>query len=281
MPSPKQRDKKLLTHQLTDDELLNQLDKESNDQDSSTEVVGYKNDVLSFCANFNIIRGSKVVKKALLWSLYKYWTKDSVGRYDFYREMSGHFYSNTSRGKNGAYYKINRDSIDLSKELGLLMDTQKLYKVKSTRWNLHFSAFMKQFELEKGDIWIEVQILFWLYDKWLWARNKKLNMSYVQFLRFVEKNFTTKITSHKRYAKVGDTVFNHVEKDFIREFREKKKRPIKKTKKEEFDYEKIGKKRREVIEAKCNELFKEREKEQKKLSEVRRIKSKLKSEIKN
>lgn len=238
-----------LPHQLSEQELLEQLQNE--EKDSTTETIDSQDDILSYLASFNITNGTTKVLSSVLYKLYKEWSRQPLERMSFSIRL-GQILVRDNR-----YFLINHDSIALNKELAKWRTAKKKYKVKSPKWHNHFKAFLNHYGLKKGPVYLEGDMIYWLYDKWEYNRGKKgRSLNRTAFGSFCKLHFgEEKRTPYSRMYGVSTEIYNHLSPETVLKFRTIKREHWNETRK------KINKKNREK---QLKELQEEFKKEQKK-----------------
>lgn len=239
-----------LPHQLSEEELLEQLQNE--EKDSTTEIIDSQDDILSYLAAFNITSGTVKITSSVLYKLYKEWSKNPVERLAF-----GYRLAEILPKEKERYYLINQDSIFLNKELAKWRVIKKKNKVKSPKWHNHFKAFLNHYGLKKGPVYLEGDMIYWLYDKWEYNRGKKGHiLNRVAFGSFCKLYLgEEKRTAYSRMYGVSTEIYNHLSPETVLKFRTLKKEHWNETRK------KISKRNKEK---QLKELQEEFKKEQKK-----------------
>jgi hypothetical protein len=205
-----------LPHQLTEEELLEQLQKEEHD--TTAEVVDADDDILSFIAAFGITYGTTKVKIATLRSLYLHWSKNPIPKYAFSLRLGSIF--EITKGK----IYIHQNGLFFKKEISKWKSIKKRYKVKSPKWHNHFQAFLKHYNLKKGPVYIEGDMLYWLYDKWQYGRGKKSLLSVRTFGEFCLSYLNDKKrTPYSIMYGVSLEIYNHLSPETVLKFRTQKK----------------------------------------------------------
>lgn len=220
---------KKLPNELSINELLEKVDSGEDIEDG--QIFEFSHDVISFISAFALQKGNETVDKRLLFDLYHAWSKNPVTSYKFNLIMGKYFpLGHINYTKYG--YWINTDAMKVTEETIALLLKNKKYKQKSPRWNLHFNAFLNHFNITSGIRWLEGDILYWLYGKWVWETNKKLHLSYDNFIQFLDSRFEKKRigTSRIRFYGINEEVDTWFRENFIDEFRKQRKAKKKKRK---------------------------------------------------
>lgn len=155
---------KKVPHLLNTEELLNVIESskefEKNDEDFIALEPVNNNDVLTFISTFKIAEGDHGIKKSLLYSIYKAWSKSPVNRITFSTELA-----NFIQVKHEKYYHININAVKLTHEV--YTHYKNNYKtIKSKHYARHYQNFLNYHAIESKDFWIELDILYFLYDKY-------------------------------------------------------------------------------------------------------------------
>ena len=165
---------------LSDEELLKQLDSPEQIQKEAP------NNVVSFLLFFKIEPGAFLVKKHVLYTLYLGYTKESVGRVEFDREVGNYILSKIYRGC--PYFYINYNSFDIGSKTFELFQKSK-HITKSPRFNSHFKNFIQANNLEDGNHWIPAQLFYQEYREWCKTINRQRPLSRTNFYKFLKLYF--------------------------------------------------------------------------------------------
>lgn len=165
---------KKVPHVLNTEDLLRVIESSHKEEPEKEvpEILEYTNDILPFLSKFNIIPGDKMIKKNLLFSIYKAWSKNPKKKKEFILEMNKYFRVRSPDGSN--YFYINKNAMSLTHEIYQKYKKHNK-KVTSRHWVQHFEDFLNYHALESKNYWIHINILYFLYEKYLHER--KLNTS--------------------------------------------------------------------------------------------------------
>lgn len=186
------------------------------------------NDVLTFLSVLNIQEGSEIIKKNTLFQIYKAWSKHPITRKDFFLTI-GKFFP----VKNGAY-RINQNAIKLTHEAYLKFKRQNT-KLNSPAWAKHFENFLLFHSLKHGDAWIELDIFYFLYDKYCHSqgldKSGKHYMGKQVFEYYANLNLKFKITKYGKVYAISSNIANFFQPGQLQRMKEqhaKEKDPDKK-----------------------------------------------------
>lgn len=231
---------KKIPHALDTEELLKVIsqNKETTPQDNETapEILEYTNDILPFLSTFNILPGEQRIKKGLLFSIYKAWSKQPVKRKDFLNEL--YKYLEIGYQPDGCFY-INHNAMKLTYDV--YRKYQKEYrKTHSKHWTKHFENFLKYYSLTDKGYWVELPILYFLYDKYLFElgiqHGPRKTLYKDQFEKFCRLYFKEKTTEFTRLYSVSSNITNffqagqleRMRKEYVKQFKTDKKKKNKK-----------------------------------------------------
>lgn len=177
--------KKPLPQNLTEEELLEQLNGEATIETSGNEI-------LLFISTYNIQPGKESVAVRLLYRLYKNWSKNLMSLSSFSKEMHLIFNGQQSR------LNINQKALKLSKMAQEAFLKKNRPKTKSPHYKAHIELFMKQCGVSKGRFWLESAILFDLYDEWCYSNNRRTQLNV--------NTLTSLLKIYLKYKRVKNTL---------------------------------------------------------------------------
>lgn len=205
--------KKKAVSKFTDEELLSLLD---NLDDTEIEPeLRFDSSVLAFAATFNIEPGKDRIIKKQLYNLYRVWNKGTQKLSQ--TQFTAHI-SNLINHTNGYYY-INSDMFQIAKFIETEQKRRKVNKAKSKAWRSHFTAFLDDTKLEAGTVYLETEILYYLYLQWRKLGRKTALLSRKQFIKILDLYFDVTSISAGTHLWVGvnDQIKNLISnKDVVR-----------------------------------------------------------------
>lgn len=162
---------------LSTEELLKLLD--SLDDIEQEIEHQFDNSVLSFVQNFNLNPGKDKVTKKHLHKLYNLWNRkpEKITQHSFTSELAKYFKHDTS------FYYIDKSLFNIADFIQKEIKKRKIDKTKSKKWHTHFTDFIEATELSPGKVYLEIDILYYIYVVW-----RKLNRKYISLSR---GNFTS------------------------------------------------------------------------------------------
>jgi len=183
------------------EDLLKQLD---DADDTAIEDSNF--DVFNFLAFYNIQPGENLVKKDLLYSLYKKWSKIPVTPASFTIAASKYL-----PVEKTYFFTINESSFNITKKIIKLLKKHTKDFVKTRSYKNHFDNYLKYYTIEPGDYWIELDNLYHLYDKWTFKNKVQRILSKNQFYRFCKLYFKTRESFQKRvtWFSVNESIKQH------------------------------------------------------------------------
>lgn len=202
---------------------LNSLLESLNNDDGKEQIIDYHNDIVPFLSKYEIKPGEHLLKRNLLYKLYRLYSKDPRGLQAFSIEVNKYLVQ-ICQGRT-EYYKINQDSFKLSEEVHRLLQKPKRDFTKSPVMKKHFEQYMGRFELKPGNYWIEGYLLYLLYDGWYYQSGRKAPIGYKNFIKLCRLYFKSeRITANRvTWFAVDEQLLQHVTQDRIASMREKRK----------------------------------------------------------
>lgn len=209
--------KKLLNSQSTED-LLAAL--ESNEEAKEVIQDNYDDDVLTFFSYYNIIPGEEIVTKALLYKLYKSWSKELIEKSMFYHYCE--LYLPKSNKTNKPAVLLNINALNIAKRTFDNLTERKREVTKSKKLKKHFELFLEQNEIKKGNYWLEGFTLYHLYDKWNYEIGRTNRLVEQRFLKLLKIyfNYKRKQPSKLNIYGVDRSILNHITEESLSRIRE-------------------------------------------------------------
>lgn len=186
--------------------------------------VEYRNNVIQFISQYNIIEGENSVPEKTLFRLYKAATKYSVKADEFARLFSEIF--PRFKTPDGGYYKINLDAINVSQEILKITNEKKIDKTKNLQYVRTFERFTSKYGIEPGNNYIEGFVLYALFCKPYKRSGRNIPLGYRTFINFCRLYFQEKRVGSNRivWFGIGKGITNHVTVEEIIKIRKRKKR---------------------------------------------------------
>lgn len=203
---------KKVPHLLDTEELLKRVTASEPVQDNPTsldEIVfeNQPNDILSFLSVFNIVNGEERIKKITIYNIYKAWSMSPLPKSSFHQELSKYIPIDPGRS---SYYSINQNAIKLTYDA--YRDFKRTRsKAKSKAWVLRLEDFLNYHAIKDGPYWIEIDILYFLYDKFEHERGnthhgQRLSKKY--FEKITDIYLKSKTTEKSKLYAVSDNIKN-------------------------------------------------------------------------
>lgn len=169
--------------------------------DQSEELASdadvFSSDVIAFLSHYKVSAGNNRISTALVYKLYKIWSKEKIKPIQFTNEISLYI------PKKNRYYLINKNPSELIADLASVIKKKKPPATrKKANWD-HFKAFLSAHEISAGGEWIGVHIVYHFYDKWVYNKKKKKVISNLNILGFLKVLFETKRTKDGFMTKIN------------------------------------------------------------------------------
>jgi hypothetical protein len=235
-------------HELTDEELLKALDN-ADKQSNDAEDLPQSTDIPHFLSFFNIRPGDNKVLAKAIFQLYKAWSKTPEDFNKFCRVMP--LYVESKLGTySRTYYLIDKTAFAISGEIEKILLSNTVDKRTSVRYRQHFESFLKARDITSGKIWINMDIVFYLYDLWVVKRYKRNPIGRAEFTKMCKVYFESKRTWNKdTWIRLSASIYNHITKEKITELegywkaldaKKRKEARIKRIKKKQKSLSKLG-----------------------------------------
>lgn len=206
---------KLIT-ELTEEELLKLLEDKEGDNFNLTD---YKNDLLEFISFYQLRPGTNKVTPAILFELYKLWSKKPIKQKAFTKQMGEML--PTERTFSLRYYLLNCPQNSV---LGYVIKYLKTHnKTHSKVYKQHFDNFLKKYEIKNGSFFIKDFVLFDLYDQWVYQIRKRRPFSYNQFQNFCKLYFEHKYIEPNNWYGVDQSIIRYLSEEMTHALKTKKK----------------------------------------------------------
>lgn len=180
------------TLDISVEELLKTLEKGDNaKKPPPTET---NDPVFDFLAAYNILPGKHKIAEQLLFKLFKQFNKIyNKNRRQFNIDVGNylpHAYSGIKK-----FYLINQDYLQIGETLLKIVSGKKI-KVNTSKAHINqFEAFMDQNSLHPDNLFVEGDILYYVYNNWC-DKNKRRHMAYTKFLQLCEMYYEKKRMSN-------------------------------------------------------------------------------------
>lgn len=207
---------KKLPHQHNIEDLLKALEDVKND-DISDELISFDNDVPFFLSKFKIENGKYTVRISLLYKLYKIYSKEPLKQNQFTRNV-GNFVIN-----DGHYFNIN---ISPEKIIKILNPPQNRNEIARSAIHKHFTTFVENCKVKKGQKWIEAFLLFEVYRHYCIDKKIHKLMRYENFVSVCKLNFEhRRIGSSKGvWLKLDPEILSILTPELMEKIRERRKK---------------------------------------------------------
>lgn len=197
------------------DELLTILETDSTELQEKEEEIEFleeselDQDIVPFLSHYNFQPGDKRVRAQTVYQLYYQWSAAPVSPNKFGLSLSTYFKN------DGHYLLLNKSIFEIAKEVQKILSKRKR-QWKSKGYLKHFHHFLDRYKIVKGDCYIEVYLLYHLYDRWCYDYKTSVQVGYRTFFRFMRHFFEIKVK-----ASMGErTIFVGVNKEVLGYFTE-------------------------------------------------------------
>lgn len=173
---------------LSTEELLEALDQ----SDAVDEFVS-SDPIFSFIQTFNIREGNKKIKCDLIYDLFKMWNKFSnIKRLKFFHEFEKYFQIHNLHSKSlrSRHYLLDNDMLEIVKNIETYKKIHPENKKKYKSVKKHFETFLNFHGIKEGQLYIESDVLYHIYDTWIYRNNGHSYLSYERFTNICSLYFT-------------------------------------------------------------------------------------------
>lgn len=172
-----------MIHEYSVEELLNLMDSSKQDVTQKSEEEYVDNEVIRFLAYYDIKPGTCRVNSKLVFRLFKTWSKNKTYKHkDFVRNMFFQLERKTVfvDSVRFQYFKINKSLLNITKFLEEARPKKIIFR-KTMFYKKFMEEFMEQHKLAAGPIFVEADILYYLFDYY----NQKKGRKMIGYERFV------------------------------------------------------------------------------------------------
>ena len=202
---------KKLNSKLSEEELLTAI---NSDSPETSRLPPHVEEVINFLTHFGIEEGKHSVTTELLFKLYFNWSKAPMPRKIFAETMKLYI------PKTNLVYKINLDKFNITKQLYNYLASGRKRKIDiSPTVKQKLKKFQTHYGIKPGNHWVEFEVLYYLYDKWVYKNKSNHGISKPNFKAILNVLFETRLIS--KYGKsfnvyrVDPCILNHVTEEEI------------------------------------------------------------------
>lgn len=178
-----------LPHELSIEDLLDSLGEMGEEIPIAQKELDKP--VLSFIQAFNIVQGKEQVSDIVLYELFKMWHTEGAWTKLTFNLQLGKYLPSIS--KNRRYYLVDKNFLYIAQATQNYLRDRTKDKRKSLTWQKHFERFIEENGLDQGkSFFVEGDILFYIYNRWMDSINKIVTTSYITFLQVLELYFERK-----------------------------------------------------------------------------------------
>ena len=181
---------------ISDEELLKLLEES---EDSDTPEISFDGSVIAFVQTFNLKPGKDLIVKKQLYKLYQIWNKSiqKLSQTAFTNELS-HYLEH-----KGNFYRLDKNLFQIANFIELEKKKHTQDKSKSRHWQKHFTSFLESTNISDGTCYIELEILYYIYSKWIYKTKKRSKLSRRQFIKILDLYFDVKAIGIGAHLWVG------------------------------------------------------------------------------
>ena len=210
-----------LPQELSLEELLAAALTEDNQDESPEMEITSENPFISFLQTFNIKSGRQKVNVRSLYQFFVHWS----GHYEIthvsfiagIRKFISVSMINTCR-----YAHINISAYEFEDIVTKFKNFNRRKVGGSKFYIAHFNNFLNDTGIASGDIYVEYDILYYVYGRWCDSIRRKVPLSQGAFLRLCELHFDKKYLSvgFMPWFKINEQIKQLITKEEISRWRE-------------------------------------------------------------
>ena len=161
------------------------------------ETVESTDPIFSFIQTFDIKEGNRKIQCDLIYDLFCLWNKNErITKLKFVELFNRYFemYGTAGYSRRNRHYLLNKEIVDIVKHIEIFKKEKPENKHKYKTYKKHFERFINTHQIISGDLYIESDVFYHIYDTWTYKNNMKNFLSYKKFvnissLYFEPKNF--------------------------------------------------------------------------------------------
>lgn len=154
------------------------------------EKVDFNDPILSFAQAFNLRPGTRIVSDKLLYNLFKIWYPEALFDKRNFNTQLNNFIPSKMIGTR-RYFTIDKNYIKISKYIQEGIQKKSQDVTKSKHFHNQFTRFLEDNDLKEGTVFIESDILYYIYNNWCDGKNNK-PIQYNAFLAICDLYFEPK-----------------------------------------------------------------------------------------
>lgn len=182
-----------LIHEYSVEELLKLMDSSKEPLTQKTEEEHIDNEVIRFLVYYDIKPGVHRINAKLMFRLFKAWCKDKTYKYqDFSRNMLNQLEKKyvTFQLEKFQYFKVNKTLINITRFLEEAKPKKIIFR-KTMFYKKFMEEFIEQHKLAAGPIFVEADILYYLFDFYNHKKGRRL-IGYERFVSMCHLYFPEK-----------------------------------------------------------------------------------------
>lgn len=153
-------------------------------------IPSFSDPIFSFTQAFNIVPGKELISDSVLHSLFRLWHRDSFIDIRNFNMQLGRYIPSEKR--NRRYYRVNKKISETVRILQELKNKHTLNPTKYKGYHKHFEHFLSETGLDAGEVYVESDILYYIYNRWCDQIKRKSPLGYNNFCAFCSLNFESK-----------------------------------------------------------------------------------------
>jgi hypothetical protein len=155
----------------------------------------FDSDVPNFLISANIEQGEYLAHQKSLYDLYVSYSPRPLSVSLFFLQLRLYL------PRKDQYFFVNKTSLELLKALA---SSKKKRTTLSHFAKKQFDLFIKEHEIESGELWIEEKKIESLFDRWVLFTRKKRTVSKAALVSFMSVFFENRITKKGRLFKIKE-----------------------------------------------------------------------------
>lgn len=154
----------------------------------------FNDPIASFVQAFNIKPGKELISDILLHKLFKLWNKNSFINIRNFNRQFGQYIP--SQRRNRRFYFVDQQVLKIIKTIEDIEKKTAFVPTKSKAFYKHFERFLEKTNLKPGELYVESDILYYVYNRWCDDTRYKNPLGYKHFISFCDLNFEVKRLSN-------------------------------------------------------------------------------------
>lgn len=155
--------------------------------------LDHSDDVIDFIEFYQLKPGKFWVKYYTLKRLYNHWSREPIGKNTFVTRMNNHLPS--IKRRTTRFYKINRTSLNLTKEAYKFIDNNKIKSRIHVVNHKKALQFLKEKKIKPGKRFpVGAKVIYYMFLDWCEAKGMKMApIAYKSFIGLMKQTFDSKL----------------------------------------------------------------------------------------